>query len=298
MKLRLSLFFLLCAGAVAARLAGANDTWQGVTWQGESALRSESEGRLAVVSLARARLMYFGPAGGEANVILAPPSRENRNRLGGHRLWLGPQSTWAKIWPPPDAWEYLEAETVSQESGVLRLGMAATGDGWPRLMRTYHWQGGRLVCGAEFSRGARPAQFVQILQVPPAMAVAATAQPDADHPAGYVQLFSTAGSFARRFADSPHVVRTGNSLALRHTGEVIKLGFRPQTLTGRLGNWELQVSRGASTGETVGEPDEGFHTQVYLSAASEAFTELEQLSPLFAPGKQARFEMVLTLVPR
>ena len=44
----------------------------------------------------------------------------------------------------------------------------------------------------------------------------------------------------------------------------------------------------------MGEPDAGFHTQVYLSEANEAFAELEQLSPLFAPGQPARFEIVLT----
>jgi hypothetical protein len=44
----------------------------------------------------------------------------------------------------------------------------------------------------------------------------------------------------------------------------------------------------------VGDPDEGFHTQVYLSEANEAFAELEQLSPLFAPGQRARFEIRLT----
>lgn len=291
---RLAIFFLLCAAA-AGRSAGAEGAWLPTNWNGERALRSVSQGRVAVVSLERGRLMHFGPVDRDVNLVLAP-SRENRNRLGGHRLWLGPQSAWAKIWPPPDAWEYREADTVTDDAGILRLAMAATGDAWPRLTRTYHWAGGSLVCGAEFSGGSRPAQFVQILQVSPAMAIAATAQTDPDHPMGYVQLFSTAGSFATRFAEPPHVTRTGSSLALRHTGEVMKLGFRPQTLSGRLGGFELQVSRGASTGQIVAEPDEGFHTQVYLSTANEAFAELEQLSPLFAPGQPARFEMVLTLV--
>jgi hypothetical protein len=290
------LFLLLGAPALAP--AAPVDAWQPFTWNGERALRSVSHGRLAVVSLERGRLMHFGPADGHVNLVLAPATRENRNRLGGHRLWLGPQSAWAKIWPPPEAWEYHEAAAVVQTAGALRLTMAATGDDWPPLTRTYHWAGASLVCGAEFSGGTRPAQFVQILQVPPAMTITAAAQPEENFPAGYVLLPSTAGPFAARFADPPQVTRAGAALALRHTGAVVKLGFRPQTLTGRLGGFELQVSRGAATGATVGEPDAGFHTQVYLSSGDEAFAELEQLSPLFGPGQAARFEMVLTVVGR
>lgn len=297
--LRPLLFLLLWVlPAALACPAAAEGTWLPSVWNGERALRSTSQGLLAVVSLERGRLMHFGPADRDINLLLAPATRENRNRLGGHRLWLGPQSAWTKGWPPPEAWEYREAATVAQADGLLRLTMPATGDGWPQLTRTYHWAGASLVCGSEFSGGTKPAQFVQILQVPPAMAIAAEARPEENFPAGYVLLPSTSGPFAARFAAPPQVTRTGDSLALQHSGSVVKLGFRPQTLTGRLGGFELQVSRGAATGETVGEPDEGFHTQVYLSSGNEAFAELEQLSPLFAPGRPARFEMVLTLVAR
>lgn len=172
--------------------------------------------------------------------------------------------------------------------------MAATGDDWPQLTRTYHWDGVSLVCGAESSGGKRPAQFIQILQVNSTMLVEVATSPETDFPAGYVQLLSTAGPFAARFDQTPHVSRTANTLMLRHTGTVGKFGFRPQTLTGSIDGYALSVGRGKQTGQTVGEPDAGFHTQVYLSGANDAFVELEQLSPRFAPGQKARFELVLS----
>ncbi len=281
---------LLLLGGLPAR---ATD-WQSITWNGEPAYASSAAGWRAVISVTRGRLMHFGPADLEYNLLLAPASRADRNLLGGHRLWLGPQSAWASIWPPPAAWEYREPESVEIAAGVLRLVMPASNDDWPRLARTYHWAGADLVCGAEFSGGTRPAQFVQILQVRPGMVVTVEARPEIGFPAGYVKLPSSAGPFAARFAQPPHATREGNTLVLHHTGKVEKLGFRPQTLTGRIDGYELRVGRFSQTGMTVGEPDEGFHTQVYLSGGGESFMELEQLSPLFAPRQLARFEVVLT----
>ncbi|MFZ5494585.1 MAG: hypothetical protein ACOZE5_04530 [Verrucomicrobiota bacterium] len=268
--------------------------WTATTWHGEPAWESRAQGWRAVVSVARARLMHFGPDDGDVNLLLAPPTRANPNRLGGHRVWLGPQAEWRAGWPPPAAWEYREPETISREAGVLRLVMPPTGDDWPQLTRTYHWDGAALVCGAEFSGGKRPAQLVQIFQVPPAMTAEARVRPETAFPAGYVRLPSTAGPFAARFPPPVHASLAGDTLMLRHTGAVGKFGFRPQVLLGRLDGHELRVARGAQTGEVAGEPDEGFHAQVYLSGAHEAFVELEQLSPLFAPGKPTRFEVILT----
>jgi hypothetical protein len=246
------------------------------------------------VSVVRARVMHFGPADqADVNLLLAPPTRENRNRLGGHRLWLGPQAQWRGGWPPPAAWEYSEPASIATADGVLRFILPPSPDGWPQLMRTYRWDGASLVCGAEFTGGTRPAQIVQIFQVPPAMIVSATVKPEIDFGAGYVRLGSTAGPFAAKFPPPAHASLAGDTLTLHHTGDVGKFGFRPQPLTGRLGGYELVLARGAQSGQVVGEPDEGFHTQVYLSAAAEAFAELEQLSPLFAPGA-ARFDVILT----
>lgn len=290
--MRRGLLSVLAAGILAAATRATE--WTATTWHGEPAYASVSAGWRAVVSVTRARLMHFGPAGSDVNLLLAPPTRANPNRLGGHRVWLGPQAEWRGGWPPPAAWEYREPAAVAAKDGALRLTMPPTGDDWPQLTRTYHWDGAALVCGAEFSGGKRPAQLVQIFQVPPAMTAEARVLPEADFPAGYVRLPSTAGPFAARFPPPVHASLAGDTLTLRHTGAVGKFGFRPQVLLGRLDGYELRVARGAQTGEVAGDPDEGFHTQIYLSGAHEAFVELEQLSPLFAPGKPARFEVILT----
>jgi hypothetical protein len=295
--IRLLLSVVLLAGGAVAAQAG-DDTWQSTTWNGERAFVSTALGWKAVVSLDRGRLMYFGAATRELNLLLAPPSRANRDVLGGHRLWLGPQATWAKGWPPPDAWEYSAPESFANAGGVLRLLMPTAGDGWPRLTRTYRWDGPRLVCGAEISGGTRAAQIIQIFQVPPHTIIAALARPEEKFPSGYVELPSTAGPFAARFAQPRHVTRADNALTLRHTGEVVKCGFRPQVLTGTAGDFVLLVRREAQSGTPAGEPDEGFFSQVYLSSGEQGFIELEQLSPLFAPGTGASFATVLEARPR
>lgn len=288
MRRILSVVLLLAVGA-----AGRAADWERTTWHGEAAWASSSGGWRAVVSVARARLMSFGPAESDVNLLLAPATRENRNRLGGHRLWLGPQSQWRGGWPPPAAWEYSEPAAITATDGVLRLTMPPTRDDWPQLTRTYRWAGASLVCGAEFSGGSRPAQLVQIFQVPSGTIATAEVRREPGFPEGYVRLPSTAGPFAARFPPPAHASLAGDTLTLHHTGDVAKFGFHPQPLTGRTPGYELSVARGAQAGTIVGEPDEGFHTQVYLSASGEAFAELEQLSPLFAPGA-ARFEVILT----
>ncbi len=289
--MRAFLFAALLSLGVPAHAA----EWRETKWQGELAWESSSAGWRAVISVTRARLMHFGPDGSDVNLLLAPATRANPNRLGGHRVWLGPQAEWPGGWPPPAAWEYREPAALAAKDGVLRLTMHPTGDDWPQLTRTYHWDGATLVCGAESTGGKRPAQLVQIFQVPPAMTAEAAVRPETDFPAGYVRLPSTAGPFSARFVPPAHASLAGDTLTLKHTGVVGKYGYRPQPLLGRLDGYELTVSRGAQTGEVVGEPDAGFHTQVYLSGEHEAFGELEQLSPLFAAGKPARFEVRLSV---
>ncbi len=288
---------LLLFGCGVAARAG-DDPWQVATWNGERALVSTAQGWKAVVSLDRGRLMYFGVANREVNLLLAPPSRANRDVLGGHRLWLGPQATWAKFWPPPAAWEYSAPESYTIAGGALRLIMPDAGDGWPRLTRTYCWDGPRLVCGAEISGGTRAAQIIQIFQVPTHTLVTVQAQPEKDFPAGYVELPSTAGPFAARFPQPQQVTRRTDNLVLRHNGEVVKLGFRPQPLLGTADDFILHVRRATPAGPAAGEPDEGFYSQVYLSNGGQGFIELEQLSPLFAAGSAGAFATVLEARPR
>jgi hypothetical protein len=282
---------LLFVGA-QAMLAAAPE-WRETTWHGEPALASSSQGWRAVISLTRARLMHFGPDGSDVNLLLAPPDRSNPNVLGGHRLWLGPQSTWPHGWPPPAAWEYLPPESHAVNSGALRLVLASTHDGWPRLTRTYEWRGAELVCGGEISGGDHPVQLVHILQVPRGAVISAEVVPETAFPAGYVLLPSTAGPFAAQFSPPAHVTLAGKTATLHHAETVLKVGFRPQLLVARVAGYELRVQRGALTGTAGQQPDAGFLTQVYLGGG-EAFNEVEQLSPLMAAGQPARFEIAVS----
>lgn len=266
--------------------------WQPITWLQEKALVSVSHGWKAVVSLERGRLMHFGPADQEINLLLAPPTRDNSNLWGGHRVWLGPQSNWTIIWPPPKEWENSGPESFTNADGILRMLMGDAKDGWPRLTRTYQWDGAKLICGVELSGGNRPAQAVQIFQVPADTIVTVHAHPTPDFPAGYVRLPSMVSRFSTDFPQPAHVVRTGNDLTLHHTGVIEKLGFTPQPLTGRTGGCSLTVTIGKQTGVVIAGPDQGLFTQVYLGG-DEQLIELEQLSPLFTAGESAAFAVVL-----
>ena len=286
-----SLLTLICCFLMASVKTPASD-WLPITWLNEKALVSVSGGWKAIVSLDRGRLMYFGPAESEFNLLLAPANRDNLNIWGGHRVWLGPQSSWASGWPPPREWESSGSGSFTNEKGVLRLQMVATKDDWPRITRVYQWSETKLVCGVEATGGNRPAQIIQIFQVPAATIVSAQAHPRDKFVAGYVRLPSMVSRFAAEFSQPAHVTRVGDELTLRHVRVIEKLGFTPQLLTGHVGNYSLTVTRGAQTGSVVSEPDQGFFTQVYLGG-EEPFIELEQLSPLFAAGQPASFAVVL-----
>lgn len=275
-------------------VSAAEPAWQPTLWNGEKALVSVHEGWQAIISLERGRLVHFGSSASGANLLFATPTRDLPAGWGGHRLWLGPQSTWAKIWPPPNAWEHSGPESFAIDGDVLRLRMPDAGDGWPRLTRTYSWNGCRLVCGAELQGGTRAAQVIQIVQVPIGTRISVTAQPDAIAPEGYVRL--PAGKVSKlttTFDPPPHIIRQHNTVSLHYLAVTEKLGFRPQPLAGWDGTaLALTVDRGTQTGQVAGEPDQGFSTQVFLGG-NEPFIELEQLTPLFAPGTPASFEIVI-----
>jgi hypothetical protein len=267
--------------------------WQPVLWHGEKSLAATSGGWHAVVSLDRGRLIQFSPAGSDTNLLFAPPTREDPAGWGGHKVWLGPQKTWAAVWPPPPAWEHSAAQSHTIVDGTLRLRMPDGGDGWPQVTRTYRWDGSTLICGIELSGGTRAAQVISIMQVPPAnvITVAATAEPAA--PQGFVLLPSLATSrFTTDFGALPQVTRADSLLHLHYRHLVLKTGHRPQTITGRTDAFTLLVGRHTESGHVAGAPDEGFYTQVYLGG-DEPFIELEQLSPLYAPDQPAALTVSL-----
>lgn len=281
--------FFLAAFFSAAHAAENATEWVSTTWNGERAFVAASSGWKAIVSLERGRLVHFGRAADETNLLFAPATKQDAAGWGGNRLWLGPQSSWSGGWPPPSAWEHSGAESFSQADGTLRLVIPDAGDGWPRLARTYHWNGDRLTCTAELSGGSRRVQFIQIIQVPASSVVTVSASPGKIDPLGYVLLPSTATPrFTTDFRAPPHVSRHDHDLTLRHLKQVMKLGFIPQALVAHAGNSSLKMSRVTPIEASASEPDQGFFTQVYLGG-SEPFIELEQLSPLCPAGKAASF---------
>ncbi len=288
----------LCAlaGAGAPGETGAGGAWQPAEWHGERAFVSTSGEWRAIVSVARERLVYFGAAGGDRNLLFVPDSRDAAAGWGGHRIWLGPQATWPGGWPPPAAWEHSAAEAVRVTGDLLELTEPEAGDGWPRIHREYSWRDGALHCAARLSGGTRAAQIIHILQVPSTVEVGVQASPSASVPRGYVQVhLGRTPDPQAHFQSLPEVTeRKGGRLTLRFDDRREKLGFVPQPIEARNGGTTLELARGPESGHVAGMPDEGFTSQVYLGSGDDRLIEIEQLSPLFAPGGESSFEVVLT----
>jgi hypothetical protein len=280
--------------AAPAWVSAKDAIWQTTTWQQERAMGSTVDGWRAVVSLDRARLVHFGPAATGENLLFAPATREHPNGWGGHRVWLGPQANWSQGWPPPGAWEQSAAEAATATGTILELTLPPAGDGWPSFRRVYRWEHGRLVCAVHLrDDGSRDAQVIQILQMPTATRVEAQIAPSPSWPSGYMGLIAGNRRSPGALSEPPlHATVDGKTMRLRHIGVVEKLGFRPHALRGRVGPRTVVVGRGQSAGHSLGEPDRGFFTQVYLGG-HEPFVELEQLSPLYQAGREAVFEMVI-----
>lgn len=286
-----ALLLLMTMGEAAA----ADGVWRETRWNHERAHVATAGEWEAIVSTDRGRLVYFGQSGGGKNLLFAPATRDTPEGWGGHCIWLGPQTDWAKDWPPPRAWEASTAARVVIENDRLVLAMPDAGDEWPSLVRTYHWFEGRLHCEARVSGGGRNAQIIQLVRVPSEWSVDLQASASEETPFGYVQLhLGRTPSPIRRFEEPRHVSRTEAGVTLRHTDRMEKLGFAPQPIVARKGTIRLIVDRGRSEGPFVGAiPDEGFVTQVYLGSGRAPLIELEQLSPLWAAANDALFEIIL-----
>ncbi len=297
MKVLIFVAAALVGVATSAAGSSADEThWRETQWNGERAYVATGGAYEAVVSVDRARLIFFGRSGSD-NLLYVPPDLSNPAEWGGHRVWLGPQSEWSRNWPPPAAWEASAAEKVTIEGARLELLMPSTGDEWPRLRRVYWWDGDKLRCAARIDGGRRPAQIIHVVQVLAHAEVSVRAEPSNEEPRGYVQLHLGRGDHPiRTFPEPPHVRAEGSELTLRHVGKMEKLGFRQQPLTARMGAETIRVEAGVSSGRVDSTPDDGFVTQVYLSGARAPLIELEQLSPLFARDQQAAFEIVIAPV--
>src|SRR5690606_35753234 len=133
-------------GAASAALA-SDGGWIPVRWQDENAYELRQSEWRAIVSVNRGRLVHFGPADREENLLVAVASKDTPAGWGGHRVWLGPQNAWAPFWPPPAAWEKSAAEKVTVGGNTLTLEMPPAGQGWPQLARVYSLtDDGELAC--------------------------------------------------------------------------------------------------------------------------------------------------------
>ena len=278
-----------------AGLLHGEEAWSRSEWKGEQAFASTSRSWKAVVSLERGRLVYLGPNDGKTNLLFETSGRDDVNGWGGQRVWLGPQTKWGSGgWPPPPAWEKSAAERASVEGDRLVIFVPDAGDGWPHLQREYAWHEGRLHCAVRIRGGTRPAQVIQIFQVPALAFVTVAAEHDINAPHGYVLLhLGRPLSPQRSFAPRPQVTLRDDTLQIRFNGTAEKIGVSPRPLFGALGDYRLSVSPGVSAGPVESVPDDGYLTQIYLGRKSEPFIELEQLSPAWRPGSDASFDVIL-----
>jgi hypothetical protein len=287
--------------APSLRSPAAPAAWRCTSWRGEDAYTLEAAGWRAVVSLERGRLVHFGPAGAEANLLFVPGAKDHPLGWGGHRVWLGPQAAWRSIWPPADAWDNRPPECARAGGARLELAVGDAGDGWARITRAYALHAGRLSCGViVHGGGARAGQVMQVFQVPEPRILEVRAERSASHPWGCALLPPAAGRGAAVpvLELPPQAIAAGSGrLRLRRFGAGEKLGFQPQDLVARFGTGPaLRVSDGISHGPSAGSPDLGLTTQVYLGAPDAPLFELEQMSPLYAAGAAAEFSVELDLV--
>lgn len=294
---RTFLSMALTTTLLAAAEPASAPAWTALQWKGETAYALATPAWRAVVSVERGRLVHFGPADAEANLLLTPEVRGNDTGWGGHRAWLGPQATWPVVWPPPAAWEQSGAESAKAKGAHLELTVPDAGGDWARLTRVYELTDGKLACTIRVRGGKRSAQVMQILQLPKGSEVELQARPTAEFPQGYVRLFGTKGPTLETEFKQPSVVaRTGDTVKMRFTNEVEKLGFAPQAILAHVGWHTLRLSRGADRGRAVGTPDAGHYTQAYCGTSYSQFVEIEQMSPEWAAGEDAETTMVLELV--
>lgn len=287
--------FLVSTSFALAAESGAA-AWRETTWNGERVFVASSAGREAIVSADRARLVYFGLEHEARNFLFLPSSRRDPAGWGGHRVWLGPQTDWAKNWPPPAGWDAMPPEHIKVDGPRLEFAIADAGGGWPRITRIYFWRDGKLHCDARMSGGSRPAQIIHIVQVPATVAAEMDATPSSDVPRGFVQVHLGRGLVpVKQFPEPSQVTDAAGKLQVKFSGKMDKFGFTPQPILARLeSGGTMRIERGAETGNAVSTPDEGFATQIYLGSTRGPVIELEQLSPLFPAGADASFEIIIS----
>jgi len=258
-------------------------TWEETVWQGEPAWASVQNKISAIVSVARARLIYLGKMDGSFNLLNAPVPQVHADKgnpwpnQGGHRFWLGPQSRWA--WPPPADWEYSAAQSIRAQGAVLSLEHTHTNPGYPAVIREYAWENNRLRCTATWQDNGRPFFGIHIVAVDTPFIITARLEKTEAAPAGLVAAQMVAPE-APIVLPHPAINVSDHHAVIRAGARTAKLGFMPQPLTiDRLQGWKLSVLPGPASVTTSESPDHGYITQVWVGDSAHAIAELEQLTP-------------------
>jgi hypothetical protein len=256
--------------------------WEKTSWQGEPAWISSHDGVRAIVSEARARLIYLGSDDGSLNLLNAPcpqvhPDKKNPwPNQGGHRFWLGPQSRWG--WPPPAEWEYAAAQRVTAEGAVLTVLHARRDPAYPVIAREYAWQGRRLRCTAYWQDDGHAYFGLHIVAVDTPFTITNRLNHSKEAPAGFVAARMIDPEAAVQLPH-PAVTIKGN-LATMIPGKKAKLGFTPQPLTiDRPHGWKLSMQPGPCSVAFGASPDQGYLSQVWVGDTSSDLAEIEQLTP-------------------
>jgi len=275
------LFLSLSAMVPASVAAGTG--WEKTAWRDEEAWTSTQGAVRAVVTVVRSRLIFLGSLDGSVNLLNAPYPRTPATALdpspnqGGHRFWLGPQERWK--WPPPGEWEYSAAAGVRAEGPVLIVSQQHRDPAYPAVTREYAWEGHRLRCTARWRDDGRPYFGIHIVpvDVPVSLSVRLVRTPGA--PAGAVAA-QIVGPAPVLLLPQPAISVDGDRATVTSGISQEKVAFAPQALTiARPGGWILSVQPGPHEGDSLGFPDHGYLSQVWVGSSKFNLAELEQLTP-------------------
>lgn len=273
--------------------------WRKTDWRGEPAWSSTNGAVRAVVSEARARLIYFGAADGTLNLLNAPasPPRAERHpatvNRGGHRFWLGPQNRWR--WPPPADWEYSAAHDITADETRLTLRHPRNDPAYPALAREYAWNEHGLHCTASWTDEGEPWFGIHVLAVDAPFAVTAQLSRSTAAPSGVVlaEMIDEPTPFV---PPQPAVTLAGSHGIVRGGFQTAKFGFVPQPLRiERPRGWTLAVLPGPTIGTPVSYPDHGYLSQVWVGDPTHDLAEVEQLTPYLRGAAAGRCSSTIHL---
>ncbi len=287
MLLKLIPYYAFITAAVVCGKANASSLeWQKTTWNNEPAWVAQNGAQEAIVSEARSRVIYIGPASGDHNLLSAPvPKAAPTPKIfapnwGGHRFWLGPQSRWG--WPPNTDWEFSAAQNVAMKGSELVITEVHHDLRYPSIQRVYVWEGEHLRCTARWRGGDKPYYGMHVVAIDVPAEIAPRLASWERVPFG---LVAVRGDNSNATDPLPHpAITLKDGRAIAKSGIAVgKFGFYPQTLSVRRGAWTLLVQNGPVEGTPIESPDFGYLTQLWVGDEHATFCELEQITPFLLP---------------